>query len=107
MRPDGSKVTFLCPLGSVHLLSLAGVGERRVSDLKAFPSTLRAAEEPEHPVCSSRRTYFGTDVGFFHSCNHVFASFASSAEGKLLSWQHLSLWIMEAVTGEKGFFTAW
>lgn len=41
---------------------------------------------------------------FFHSCNHVFVSFASSAEGKLLSWQHLSLQIIEAVTGEKGFF---
>lgn len=46
---------------------------------------------------------FGTDIGFFHSCNHVFVSFASSAQGKLLSWQHLSLQIIEAVTGEKGF----
>lgn len=43
---------------------------------------------------------------FFHSCNHLFASFASSAQGKLLSWQHLSLRIIEAVTGAnsaKGF----
>lgn len=78
-------------------------GERLESVLFHFESSWGS----ERPVCSLRHTYFGTDVGFFHSCNHVFVSFASSAEGKLLSWQHLSLRIMEAVTGEKGFFTAW
>lgn len=42
---------------------------------------------------------FGTDIGFFlYSCNHLFVSFASSAQGKLLSWQHLSLRIIGAVT---------
>lgn len=43
---------------------------------------------------------------FFHSCNHLFVGFASSAQGKLLSWQHLSLRIIETVTGAnsaKGF----
>lgn len=50
---------------------------------------------------------FGIDiVFFFFTRNHLFVSFASSAQGKLLSWQHLPLRIMEAVTGAnsaKGF----
>lgn len=78
-----------------HLFEVLG------EDLDAF-FTLRAAEESECLVCSLR-TYLAQTLFFFHSCNHVFVSFASSAQGKLLSWQHLSLRIMETVTGEKGF----
>lgn len=60
-------------------------------------------------VALSLRTYLARTTVvcfFFHSCNHLFVGFASSAQGKLLSWQHLSLRIIEAVTGAnsaKGF----
>lgn len=99
ISPDGSKVTS-CPLCGIHLLSLAliwGAGWG-LGCVFHFESS-RGVRMP----CVFFTHIFGTDIGFFHSCNHVFVSFASSAQGKLLSWQHLSLRIIEAVTGEKGF----
>jgi len=45
---------------------------------------------------------------FFYSCNHLFVSFASSAQCQLLSWQHLSLWITEAAWSQfnKGMYSS-
>lgn len=73
-------------------------------------SSSKAAEEAECLVCTSC-TYLAQTFFFFffppiHSCNHLFVSFASSARSKLLSWKHLSIRIIEAVTGAnsvKGF----
>ena len=90
-----------------HPLSLWS--SRAKTRIRVFVFSCSAAAEPAEYLVCSLRTYLAQTQGwffFFHSCNHLFVSFASSAQGKLLSWQHLSLRIIQAATGAnsaKGF----
>lgn len=81
--PDRSK-DISCPLCGNHLVSSISF---EVMPWMCFFVFKLQSRIP----CMLFTHIFGTDTAFFtHVIICLFVSFASSAQGKLLSWQHLS-----------------